>query len=111
LNYLSDERNLAVLFRPVKGLTTWAKTKFDYQIIASAIVVGADVIYTDDEDIHRALIGKRFIIHFPTKQHWRGNSKYEYIQSGLKALVSEVQICKIRSIALPPLGCGLGNLE
>jgi predicted nucleic acid-binding protein len=39
--------------------STWAKAKFDYQIIAAAIVVGADTIYTDDEDIHRLLIGKR----------------------------------------------------
>jgi O-acetyl-ADP-ribose deacetylase (regulator of RNase III) len=57
------------------------------------------------------MIGPRFIINFPTKQHWRGNSKYEYIQSGLKALVAEVQLRKIRSIALPPLGCGLGGLD
>lgn len=57
------------------------------------------------------MIGPRFIINFPTKQHWRGNSKYEYIQSGLKALVAEIQLRKIRSIALPPLGCGLGGLD
>jgi O-acetyl-ADP-ribose deacetylase (regulator of RNase III) len=25
------------------------------------------------------MIGPRFIINFPTKQHWRGNSKYECI--------------------------------
>jgi predicted nucleic acid-binding protein len=39
--------------------STWAKAKFDYQIIAIAIVAGADAIYTDDEDIHRRLAGKR----------------------------------------------------
>jgi predicted nucleic acid-binding protein len=39
--------------------STWAKAKFDYQIIAIAIVVGADAIYTDDEDIHRRLTGSR----------------------------------------------------
>ena len=42
-----------------KDLTsTWAKAKFDYQVIAIAIVVGADTIYTDDEDIPRYLAGK-----------------------------------------------------
>jgi hypothetical protein len=39
--------------------STWAKAKFDYQIIAIAIVAGADTIYTDDDDIHRCLVGKR----------------------------------------------------
>jgi hypothetical protein len=38
--------------------STWAKAKFDYQIIAIAIVSGADTIYTDDDDIHRSLAGK-----------------------------------------------------
>jgi O-acetyl-ADP-ribose deacetylase (regulator of RNase III) len=57
------------------------------------------------------MIDPRFIINFPTKQHWRGNSKYEYIQSGLEALIAEVRHRGIRSIALPPLGCGLGGLE
>jgi predicted nucleic acid-binding protein len=46
--------------RRKKGLpSAWAKAKFDYQIIAIAIVVGADIIYTDDEDIPRLLAGKR----------------------------------------------------
>jgi O-acetyl-ADP-ribose deacetylase (regulator of RNase III) len=30
--------------------------------------------------------GVRFIVNFPTKQHWRAPSKYEYIESGLVAL-------------------------
>jgi predicted nucleic acid-binding protein len=38
--------------------STWAKAKFDWQIIAIAIVVGADTIYSDDEDIPRYLAGK-----------------------------------------------------
>jgi predicted nucleic acid-binding protein len=42
-----------------KGLSsTWGKAKFDFQIIAIAIVTGADTIYTDDEDIPRYLAGK-----------------------------------------------------
>jgi O-acetyl-ADP-ribose deacetylase (regulator of RNase III) len=57
------------------------------------------------------MIGPQFIINFPTKQHWRGNSKYAFIQSGLKALIAEVRHRGIRSIAIPPLGCGLGGLD
>jgi O-acetyl-ADP-ribose deacetylase (regulator of RNase III) len=52
-----------------------------------------------------------YIINFPTKRHWRGDSRIEDIESGLKALISEVKRLNIRSIALPPLGCGLGGLD
>jgi predicted nucleic acid-binding protein len=38
--------------------STWAKAKFDYQIIAIAIVSGADTIYSDDEDMRRYLAGR-----------------------------------------------------
>lgn len=53
----------------------------------------------------------QYIINFPTKQHWRGRSKLEYIQRGLQDLVCVVQQQGIRSIALPPLGCGHGGLR
>lgn len=56
-------------------------------------------------------LNPRFIINFPTKRHWRGKSKMEDIQSGLRALVGELKARKIRSIAIPPLGCGLGGLD
>jgi len=58
-----------------------------------------------------ALSGPRWIIHFPTKTHWRYPSKMEWIRSGLQDLVGEVREHGIRSIALPPLGCGSGGLE
>ena len=53
----------------------------------------------------------RYIINFPTKRHWRGKSRIEDIESGLAALVDEVRRRGIRSIAIPPLGSGLGGLS
>jgi O-acetyl-ADP-ribose deacetylase (regulator of RNase III) len=53
----------------------------------------------------------RYIINFPTKRHWKGNAKIEDIQVGLVALIEEVKELGIRSIAVPPLGCGLGGLN
>lgn len=53
----------------------------------------------------------KFIINFPTKRHWKGNSRMEDIDSGLKALVADLRRLKIKSIALPPLGCGNGGLN
>ena len=55
--------------------------------------------------------GPRYIVNFPTKRHWRGKSRMEDIDAGLKALVAEVQALGIRSIAIPPLGSGLGGLN
>ena len=57
------------------------------------------------------LINPRFIINFPTKNHWKGKSRIEDIESGLQALVEEVKKLGIQSIAVPPLGCGNGGLN
>jgi len=57
------------------------------------------------------LTGPRYIINFPTKRHWRGASRIEDIDAGLVALVTEIQQRGIRSIAIPPLGSGLGGLD
>lgn len=57
------------------------------------------------------LLGPRWIIHFPTKRHWRHPSKMEWVREGLRDLVRVVEEKKLRSIALPPLGCGSGGLE
>lgn len=59
----------------------------------------------------RTLTNPKFIINFPTKRHWRGKSRMEDIESGLKALVQEIRERGIRSIAIPPLGSGLGGLN
>lgn len=56
-------------------------------------------------------VNPRYIINFPTKRHWKGTSRMEDIEAGLEVLVQEVRRLGIHSIAIPPLGCGLGGLE
>lgn len=56
------------------------------------------------------LTNPRFIINFPTKRHWRGNSRLEDIEAGLVDLRNVIIERRIKSIALPPLGSGLGGL-
>jgi O-acetyl-ADP-ribose deacetylase (regulator of RNase III) len=60
---------------------------------------------------HRGENNPRIIINFPTKRHWRGMSRIEDIKSGLQALIEIVKKERIRSIAVPPLGCGNGGLD
>ena len=57
------------------------------------------------------MLNPRFIINFPTKRHWRSPARMEDLQSGLQALVFEIKERNIRSIAIPPLGCGNGGLD
>jgi O-acetyl-ADP-ribose deacetylase (regulator of RNase III) len=57
------------------------------------------------------LMGPKWIVNFPTKQHWRAASKMEWITSGLEDLKRFIIENKVKSIALPPLGAGNGKLE
>ena len=57
------------------------------------------------------LDGPRWIINFPTKKHWRQPTKVEWVRSGLEALREVIREKRIRSIAIPPLGCGNGGLD
>ena len=52
-----------------------------------------------------------YVVNFPTKRHWKGKSRMEDIEAGLQTLVAEVRKKNIHSIAIPPLGCGLGGLR
>ncbi|WLD14369.1 macro domain-containing protein [Planctellipticum variicoloris] len=61
--------------------------------------------------VQKELVGPKWVINFPTKKHWRNPSKMEWIRSGLKDLVRVIRESGIRSIAVPPLGCGNGGLE
>jgi O-acetyl-ADP-ribose deacetylase (regulator of RNase III) len=65
------------------------------------------VLVTSSQQLH----GPRWIIHFPTKKHWRQPSRLEWVRDGLRDLVHELRARQIRSVAVPPLGCGNGGLE
>lgn len=52
-----------------------------------------------------------WVLNFPTKRHWRDNSRIEDIETGLTSLLAVVQEHKIKSLAMPMIGCGLGGLQ
>lgn len=58
-----------------------------------------------------ALTPPRYVINFPTKRHWKGKSRIEDIEAGLTDLKFTIERLGIRSIAIPPLGSGLGGLD
>ena len=51
-----------------------------------------------------------YIINFPTKSHWKGKSRLEYIEQGLDDLLLETDRLALTSVAVPALGSGLGGL-
>ncbi|MBI5023840.1 MAG: macro domain-containing protein [Candidatus Omnitrophica bacterium] len=50
------------------------------------------------------------IVNFPTKSDWRAASRIQDIEKGLRILTEKYKEWGIESIALPPLGCGNGQL-
>lgn len=51
------------------------------------------------------------ILNFPTKRHWRDDSRLEDIETGLKYLAANYATMGIDSLAMPALGCGNGGLN
>ncbi|MEA2193612.1 MAG: hypothetical protein QOG42_46, partial [Solirubrobacteraceae bacterium] len=52
-----------------------------------------------------------WVLNFPTKAHWRKPSRLEDIVAGLEYLQAQYRAWGVRSLAVPPLGCGNGGLE
>lgn len=61
--------------------------------------------------IHYYKENEKIIINFPTKDKWRNKSKITYITDALPKLIELIKQLQIKSIAIPPLGCGLGGLD
>ena len=59
--------------------------------------------------------GMPVIICLPTKDRWKNPSRLEYVASGLACLAFAINddrnINALDTIAIPPLGCGLGGLR
>lgn len=53
----------------------------------------------------------RWMVNFPTKDHWRGRSRIEWIEDGMEDLVAWIAESGVRSVALPKLGCANGKLR
>ena len=86
----------------------WPENFRAYEAACKAHVVQVGKMFIFDNG---ALLSPKYIVNFPTKQHWRGDSRLEYIEAGLKDLVEQIRRLNIRSIAMPPLGCGNGGLD
>lgn len=96
-----------------KGIALMFKERFpsNYEQYAAACkkkqVTTGQMFVTETGE----LMGPRWVVNFPTKQHWRSPSKMEWIDAGLADLRRFILETDVRSIAIPPLGAGNGGLD
>jgi ssDNA thymidine ADP-ribosyltransferase, DarT/Macro domain len=105
-----------------KGLASRAKYQFPdvyvrYQDLCrrKTLKMGKPALYKRDfeqasVDCADVVDGKWFLL-FPTKDHWKNDSEILPIEEGLEWLVANYKKEGIESLAIPALGCGLGNLD
>lgn len=83
----------------------------DYVRRCSRNEVQPGVPYVFRADSKRDKPELQLILNFPTKNHWRNPSEIEWVEGGLAILAQRYDEWGIKSLALPPLGCGNGGLD
>lgn len=96
-----------------KGIALQFKNKWPSNFRAYEAACKAKAVRPGKMFVHGCggLVKPHYIINFPTKDHWRGKSDIGFIKDGLIDLVQKIRDLGIRSVAVPPLGCGNGGLE
>lgn len=96
-----------------KGIALQFKERFpqNFQAYKKACSNGEMQIGTMFMFTEATTDGEKIIINFPTKKEWYRKSQYNFIEEGLKDLAKVLKEKQIKSIAIPPLGCGNGGLN
>ena len=96
-----------------KGIALMFKERFprNFEAYARACKNGEVRIGVMFVTESKELFGPKWIINFPTKTHWRVKTRLAWVEEGLGDLVRVISDKEIRSIAVPPLGCGNGGLD
>ena len=96
-----------------KGIALQFKQRFPANFVAYAQACKLGQVQTGSMFVTepRKLTGPRWVVNFPTKQHWRDLSRLEWVVDGLQDLHSFLASNPVPSIALPALGAGLGGLS
>lgn len=103
-----------------KGVASEFKSRWIYNFkqykkaCDNKTIVTGKMFVVENEN-YKPMLGEtddyQYLINFPTKKHWRSKSKTDYINDGLDDLVQKIQEYNIKSIVIPPLGCGNGQLD
>ena len=96
-----------------KGIALMFKDRFDDNFKRYVAACKAKEVRVGHLFVTRPseLSGPKWIVNFPTKQHWKAPSQIEWVVDGLKELRKFIVDHEVRSIAIPPLGAGNGGLD
>lgn len=96
-----------------KGIALMFKERFAENMRLYAAACKAKRVVTGKMFVTevRELDGPRWIVNFPTKQHWKAPSQMAWVEEGLQDLRRFLVEKQVKSIAIPPLGAGNGGLE
>jgi len=96
-----------------KGIALMFKERFDDNYRQYAAACKGKRVRTGHMFVTQPaeLDGPRWIVNFPTKQHWRSPSRLEWVAEGLQDLRKFLIENQVRSVAIPPLGAGNGGLD
>lgn len=96
-----------------KGIALMFKERFaeNYRLYSAACKAGE----VETGKVHVTAIneleGPRWIVNFPTKRHWRSPSQMAWVTEGLHDLRRFLIENQVKSVAVPPLGAGNGDLK
>lgn len=93
------------------GLALQFKRKYYFEMFGDYVEACNDGTLRIGKVMVHAVGHGRYVISFPTKQDWKDPSRLEWVDRGLTDLKRRIIALGIKSIAIPPLGCGLGGLD
>lgn len=96
-----------------KGIALMFKQRFPLNFQLYAAACKARQVQTGRMFVTEVgeLEGPRWVVNFPTKQHWRDPSQMAWVVEGLQDLRRFLVRESVQSVAIPPLGAGLGGLQ
>ena len=93
-----------------KGIALGFKTRFPDMYADYVARCKLQQVTLGEPYLYRTLFPP-WVLNFPTKDHWRSVARLDDIVSGLRYIVGHYKSWGITSLAVPPLGCGEGQLE
>ncbi len=100
----------AGLAREFKTRFPYAQLDYQYGCADGRVRIGHALFSPTYDDKRQPKGPLRYIVHLPTKKHWRDKSVLKDVELGLVSLIHQARQFKVQTVAIPALGCGNGGL-